>query len=147
MEVPLLITAYGFGFAARAVGLPPLVGYLVAGFVLHAFGLESTEAIETIADLGVLLLLFGIGLKLRLRTLSRPQVWATAGGFAIVATAVYGALLLLIGALGVPLARDLDLDSALIVGFALSFSSTVFAVQALEQTNESSSLAGRVAGG
>jgi len=147
MEVPLLITAYGFGFAARAVGLPPLVGYLVAGFVLHAFGLESTEAIETIADLGVLLLLFGIGLKLRLRTLSRPQVWATAGGFAIVATAVYGALLLLIGALGVPLARDLDLDSALIVGFALSFSSTVFAVQALEQTNESSSLAGRVAVG
>lgn len=145
MEVPLLITAFGFGFAARAVGLPPLVGYLVAGFVLHAFGFETTEAIDTIAEIGVLLLLFGIGLKLRLRTLARPEVWATAGGFAAVATVFYSALLLLIGSAGIPLARDLDIGAALIVGFALSFSSTVFAVQALERTNESASLAGRLA--
>ena len=60
MEVSLLLAAFGLGFAARAVGLPPLVGYLVAGFVLHAFGVESTEAIEWIADLGVLLLLFDV---------------------------------------------------------------------------------------
>jgi glutathione-regulated potassium-efflux system ancillary protein KefC len=43
MDVALLITAFGFGFAARIVGLPPLVGYLVAGFVLHGFGFETTE--------------------------------------------------------------------------------------------------------
>ncbi len=46
-----------------------------------------------------------------------------------------------------PLARELDLRSAAIVGFALSFSSTVFAVQALERTNEAASLAGRIAVG
>ena len=75
MELVLLITAFVVGFAARLIGLPPLVGYLVAGFMLHALGYETSDAIETIAELGVLLLLFGIGLKLKLRTLARPEVW------------------------------------------------------------------------
>ncbi len=145
MEIALLIAAFVIGFAARAVGLPPLVGYLVAGFVLHALGYESSDALETIADLGVLLLLFGIGLKLKLGTLGQPQVWGTATVFAVAATAIMGGAVLGLGALGVPLASDLDLQTAAIIGFALSFSSTVFAVKALEETNEAASLAGRVA--
>ena len=144
MEVSLLLAAFGLGFAARAVGLPPLVGYLVAGFVLHAFGVESTEAIEWIADLGVLLLLFGVGLKLDITSLARPRVWATTTAFSLGSTILYGGALFIIGLLGVPLASDLDLQSAAVVGFALSFASTVFAVQALERTNESQSLAGRL---
>ena len=147
MDVALLATAFLLGFAAKRVGLPPLVGYLVAGFVLHAFGYDVTEAIEVVSELGILLLLFGIGLKLRPKTLARPSVWASATVFAAVATGVVGALLLVIGALGIPLARDLDPATAALVGFALSFSSTVFAVQALERTNESDSLAGRTAVG
>ena len=67
--------------------------------------------------------------------------------FAAVATGIVGSLLLAIGALGIPLARDLDPGTAALVGFALSFSSTVFAVQALERTDESESLAGRTAVG
>lgn len=144
MEVPLLLAAFGLGFVARMVKLPPLVGFLLAGFVLHAFGVESSEAIDVVADLGVLLLLFGVGLKLRIGTLTQPQVWATTTAFSLGATIVYGGLLLLIGAAGLPLASDLDLRSAAIVGFALSFASTVFAVQALERANESESLAGRL---
>jgi glutathione-regulated potassium-efflux system ancillary protein KefC len=147
MEVALLVTAFVFGFGARAMGLPPLVGYLVAGFVLHALGYEPSEAIDTISDLGVLLLLFGIGLKLKIQTLARPEVWATATVHATVSTVVFGALLFGAGALGLPLARDLDLGSAAIVGFAFSFSSTVFAIKALERTNEAASLAGRLAVG
>ena len=147
MEVALFVAAFLFGFAAKAVGLPPLVGYLVAGFVLHAFGYEVTEGIDVVAEIGILLLLFGIGLKLRPRTLARPSVWVTATVFAAVATGFVGVLLLALGALGVPLARDLDPGTALLVGFALSFSSTVFAVQALERTGESDSLAGRLAVG
>ena len=72
MEVPLLLVAFVLGFAARAVKLPPLVGYLIAGFVLHAFGVESSEAIDWIADIWVLLLLFGVGLKLQISSLARP---------------------------------------------------------------------------
>lgn len=147
MELGILATAFVLGFAARAVGLPPLVGYLAAGFVLHAFGFESTETIETVSEIGILLLLFGIGLKLRPATLARREVWGTAVTFAAVSTVLFAAILLAIGALGMPLARDLDLQTAMLVGFALSFSSTVFAVQALERAGEGGSLAGRLAVG
>jgi predicted Kef-type K+ transport protein len=147
MEIAFLVVALGLGLAARAIGLPPLVGYLAAGFLLHAVGYESTAGIEAISEIGILLLLFGIGLKLEFRTLTRPQVWGTATSFAVVMTAVITASLLGLGALGVPLARDLDLGSAAVVGFALSFSSTVFAVKALETTGETASLAGRLAVG
>ena len=145
MEIVFLIAAFGFGLLARAGGLPPLVGYLVAGFVLHAFGYESTDSIEAISEIGVLLLLFGIGLKLRLRTLARPEVLGSATLVATGFTVVVGGLLLGVGALGVPLARDLDLGTAAIIGFAFSFSSTVFAIKALEVANESASLSGRIA--
>jgi len=144
MEVPLLLAAFGLGFVARLVKLPPLVGFLVAGFVLHAFGVESSEALDWVANLGVLLLLFGVGLKLKVKTLAAPRVWATTSAFSAGATVVYGLVFLGIGALGVPFASDLDLRSAAVVGFALSFASTVFAVQALERGGESSSLAGKL---
>jgi predicted Kef-type K+ transport protein len=146
-EAVPLIVAFLLGFGAKGMGLPPLVGYLAAGFGLHAFGFEPTETIDRIADLGVLLLLFGIGLKLRPRTLARPEVWVTTTAFAAAGTVSFAALLLGLGALGVPLAAELDLQSAAIAGFGFSFCSTVFAVKALERTNESASLAGRVAVG
>ena len=145
MDLALILVAFAFGFAANVVRLPPLVGYLGAGFVLHAFGYETTDGIELIADVGVLLLLFGIGLKLRLSTLARPVVWAGATLHAALTTAVIGALLLGVGALGLPLAAGLSAGQAALVGFAFSFSSTVFAVKALEERNEADSLQGRIA--
>jgi len=144
MEVPLLLVALALGFVARAVKLPPLVGYLIAGFVLHSFGVESSATLEWIAEIGVLLLLFGVGLKLRVSSLIRPRVWVTTTVFSLGSTIVFGGGLLLFGTLGVPLASDLDVRSAAVVGFALSFASTVFAVQALKRANESQSLAGRL---
>ena len=113
MEIPLLLAAFGLGFAARAVKLPPLVGYLVAGFVLYGFGVESTDAIEWIADVGVLLMLFGVGLKLRISTLVRPEVWATTTAFSLGTTVVFGLAVLAIGSLGVSFAADLDLVFAI----------------------------------
>jgi glutathione-regulated potassium-efflux system ancillary protein KefC len=145
MDIAFVVAAFLLGFAAAAVRLPPLVGYLVAGFVLHAFGFETTEAIEVIADLGVLLLLFGIGLKLKLATLARPVVWAGASLHLAGTTAAIGAVFIALGALGMPLASDLTIGQALLVGFAFSFSSTVFAVKALEERKEAASLAGRIA--
>ncbi len=145
MDLALVLVAFGFGFVANAIRLPPLVGYLAAGFVLHAFGYETSEGIELIADVGVLLLLFGIGLKLRLRTLARPVVWAGASVHVAVTTAVIGALMLGVAALGLPLAGELSVARAALVGFAFSFSSTVFAVKALEERSETASLQGRIA--
>ncbi len=145
MDLALVSVAFAFGFVANTIRLPPLVGYLAAGFVLHAFGEETTEGIELIADVGVLLLLFGIGLKLRLRTLARPVVWAGATVHVAVTTAVIGAVMIGVAALGLPLADQLSAPEAALIGFAFSFSSTVFAVKALEERNEAASLQGRIA--
>lgn len=145
MEIGLLLTAFVIGFAAWLIGLPPLVGYLAAGFALHALGYETTGGLETIADVGIYLLLFGIGLKLRPQILIRAEVWATATLFAAGSTLSMGAVLLGLGAIGLPLLNELDVGSAAVVAFALSFSSTVFAVKTLEATNETGSVAGRVA--
>ncbi|MDH5422594.1 MAG: cation:proton antiporter [Acidimicrobiia bacterium] len=147
MDVTMLIVAFAFGFAASLLRLPPLVGYLIAGFTLHALGFEATSAVETIADLGVILLLFGIGLKLKFKTLARPEVWGAATSFAAIATAVAALGLWISGLLGLSLTKGLDLPATLIIALALSFSSTVFAVKALERTNETDSLAGRIAVG
>jgi predicted Kef-type K+ transport protein len=145
VDIAFIVVAFLFGFAAAAIRLPPLVGYLVAGFVLHAFGYESTEAIDVIADLGVLLLLFGIGLKLKLKTLARPAVWGGATIHMVVTSAVLGGAFIVLGTLGLPLALDLSAGQAVLIGFAFSFSSTVFAVKALEERNEAASLPGRLA--
>lgn len=142
--LPILL-AFAFGFAARLTGLPPLVGYLVAGFVLSAVGFETNEAIEVVSDLGILLLLFGIGLKLRIRTLTIPAVWGTAIANTAVTIVLFTLTLLGLGVLGLGFVSDLDLGAILTVGFAMSFASTVFAVKALERDNESASLAGRLA--
>lgn len=145
MDVGLIMAAFAAGFLAARLGLPPLVGYLVAGFVLHIFGYEVTPAIQAVADIGVLLLLFGIGLKLKLKTLARLEVWAGTTIQMVLSVAILGAVFLVVGLVGIEPAAGLTLTQAVLVGFAFSFSSTVFAVKALEDRNEAASLAGRVA--
>lgn len=58
MELLFIIAAFVMGFIALKINLPPLVGFLLAGFGLHALGFQSNDALETFADLGVTLLLF-----------------------------------------------------------------------------------------
>lgn len=143
----MLLVAFAFGFVATRARLPALVGYLVAGFVLAAVGFEPTDAIEVIAELGVYLLLFGIGLKLKIGFLTRREVWGTATvEIAAISLVVAGAMIA-VGAIGFPMIADLDVTQALMLGFVFSFSSTVFAIKALEQTNETGSLSGRLAVG
>ncbi len=142
---PLLITvAFILGFLVRQVGLPPLVGFLVAGFVLDGLGFEGGETLQTIADLGVTLLLFSIGLKLDLKSLAKPEVWAGASLHMLITIAAFSAGLFGLGMAGLPLFTDLTFPLAILVAFALSFSSTVFAVKILEEKGEMGALHGRV---
>jgi len=145
MVVVIISIALALGLTARLVGLPPLVGFLGAGFVLASFGFSPGEDLEMIADLGIYLLLFGIGLKLDLRGLLRPQIWGTASLHMLIAVAVFGTGLLGLAAVGLEVFAGLSLQSALLVAFALSFSSTVFAVKVLEEKGESQALHGRIA--
>jgi predicted Kef-type K+ transport protein len=141
---PLWIAiAFILGFLVRQVGLPPLVGFLVAGFVLNAIGVEGGPALQTISDLGVTLLLFTIGLKLKIKSLLRPEVWAGASIHMLITIIVFGAGIFGLSAAGFSLFSELDFKLSLLVAFALSFSSTVFAVKVIEEKGEMDSLYGR----
>jgi len=143
---PLIIfMAFGFGYLASRVGLPPLVGYLVAGFALSTQGYTSGPIIQEIADIGVTILLFTIGLKLKIKNLLKPEVWAGASLHMLITVALFSAGLMGLAATGMTFFAGLDLKTALLIAFALSFSSTVFAVKILEESGRSSSLNGRTA--
>lgn len=145
MDPIWIIIAFGLGWAVRQIGFPPLLGFLAAGFVLGALGVDGGEVLAEVANLGVWLLLFAIGLKLKLGQLKRPEVLVVAManlGFMVLLGA--GALLGL-GALGLPHVVDLDGQMALLLAFALAFSSTVFTVKVLEERGETGALHGRVA--
>lgn len=137
--------AFGFGLLARLIGLPPLIGFLVTGFALNALGAFPGQMLEKFSDLGITLLLFTIGLKLDVRSLSRPQIWAVASLHIVIVTSVFGTGLFLLSITGLPVFTELDLGTAVLIAFALSFSSTVFVVKVLEERGESASLNGRIA--
>ncbi len=144
--VPISIAlAFALGFIARLLGLPPLAGFLLAGFTLSALGVAPDPAIKEIADAGIVLLLFTIGLKLKVGTFARPEVWAGTSIHTFVTTAGLTGVLLLLANAEVGLFADLGWQGALMLAFALSFSSTVFTVKVLEGRGEMGTLHGRSA--
>ena len=146
-DVVWISIAFVLGLLSRSAGLPPLVGFLATGFLLNAYGIASGEMLEKLSDIGITLLLFTVGLKLNLRTLARPQVWAVTGLHTSVAVVVFGFAIYALAIAGVPFLSNLDLPRALLIAFALSFSSTVFVVKALEEKGAMISLYGRIAVG
>jgi predicted Kef-type K+ transport protein len=145
MDPVLIGIAFVLGFAARQVGQPPLVGFLVAGFVAHACGMQGGGALDAVADLGVTLLLFMIGLELDPRRLLKFEIWATASGHAVLSTGLFASAAMAAGAVGLSALAGLSWEGALALGFALSFSSTVFAVKNLDDRGEHSAMHGRSA--
>lgn len=140
-----LATLFGLGLVAMALRLPPLVGFLTAGFVLNGAGVPQLPYVDELADLGVTLLLFSIGLKLDVRFLLRREVWATAVAHMAIVIPVAVGFLGGLGLLGVGLLRDEGVETLLLLSFALSFSSTVFVIKVLDERSESQSLYGRIA--
>ncbi len=144
-DVSWIALAFFFGFMARLINLPPLVGFLLTGFLLNYLGIASGETLQKLADLGITLLLFTVGLKLNLKVLMRPQVWAVTVLHISIIIAVFGALIFALALMSVPLFSELDFKISLLLAFALSFSSTVFVVKSLEDKGEMKSLHGRIA--
>lgn len=143
---PLWIAvAFFLGFVVRIVGLPPMVGFLIAGFVLNYMGVDGGAFLNEMADLGVTLLLFTIGLKLRIKELLRAEVWGVTVLHLVVISAVFAVSLFILAQLQLPLFATLDMTSALLIGFAMSFSSTVFVVKVLESKGGFRAQYGRLA--
>jgi len=125
------------GLVARRVGLPPLVGFLGAGFLFGSFGLDSSSMLADLAHAGVLLLLFAVGQKMRVKTLLRHEVWGTA----MAHLAITGG----IGALLIYWLMGFSIELSLAMAVALGFSSTVLAAKVLDQNRELRAVHGRVA--
>ena len=89
-DVSWISLAFVLGFIARLIGLPPLVGFLATGFVLNNLGFSSGEMLQKLADLGITLLLFAVGLKMNLNILIRPQVWLVTTIHMTVVTLLFG---------------------------------------------------------
>ena len=142
-EVISLSFAFFFGLAVRQFGLPPMVGFLAAGFAIHAVGprlglpAESGAILDHVAHLGVLLLLFAVGLKLRLGQLAQPQVFGGALIHSAITTAVFS--------FGFVVFLRLYWSTALLLGVILSFSSTVFSAKVLEAKRDIGAFYGRTA--
>ena len=137
------VLALGFGFLAAKVRLPPLIGYLLAGVAVGPFtpGFVADSALATeLAEIGVILLMFGVGLHFSVDTLLRVRKIALPGAVVqiVVATAIGAAISKWWG---------WDLTAGLVFGLALSVASTVVLLRALEQRNELDTDQGRIAVG
>ncbi|MEE9335555.1 MAG: cation:proton antiporter family protein [Granulosicoccaceae bacterium] len=138
MEALVLVFAFFAGLLSRKAGYPPLIGYLVAGFIANGLQIGNADFFLPIANMGVLLLLFTIGLKLNPRTLLPVYVWGAALAHMVIVVPLTAAVILIVGLLYVPLSFDNNY-AAWTLAFALSFSSTVFAVKMFEERGDSSS--------
>jgi monovalent cation:H+ antiporter-2, CPA2 family len=137
------VLALVLGFIAARLRLPPLIGYLLAGVAVGPFtpGFVADMAIASeLAEIGVILLMFGVGLHFSVDTLLRVRRVALPGALARIAIAT-----LIGGALawwwGWPIA------TGVVFGLALSVASTVVLLRALEQRNELDTEQGHIAVG
>ncbi len=134
-----LAAAIVFVSVFRRLGASPIVGYLVAGMLIGPFGLGfigDVEGARGLAEMGIVFLLFSIGLELsfkRLRTL-RWQVFGLGTAQVVVTALVIGGIVL---ALGSPP------QAAIVIGGGLALSSTAVVLQLLTEKGEISGRVGR----
>ena len=145
MEYTFLLFAFICGLSVKMIGIPPLVGYLIAGFVLNAFGHQMTPDLQHIADLGITIMLFTIGLKLNVRDLSKREVWFGSIAHTLIWVGVVSLALYVLAAVAAFMFGELSFQSAMLIAFALSFSSTVCVIKVLEESGESKTRHGKLA--
>ena len=135
------VLAFAFGMLANRLKLSPLVGYLVAGIVVGPFTggfVADTELAPQLAEVGVILLMFGVGLHFSLADLMKVRKVAIPGALVQISVATV---------LGWGLGRFIlglgDVE-ALLLGFSLSTASTVVLLRALEERKQLKSESGRI---
>ena len=136
-----LTFAFAGGFLAVRVGLPPLVGYLLAGIAVGPFTpgfVADGKLAPQIAEIGVVLLMFGVGMHFSVGDLWAVRRIAIPGAIGQIAVAT---------ALGAGISRfwGWELDDGLMFGLALSGASTVVLLRALEDRGLVNTPDGRIA--
>ena len=141
--VAALVLAFALGVLAHRLKVSPLVGYLLAGVVVGPFtpGFVADQHLAAeLAEIGVILLMFGVGLHFSLQDLLSVRRIAIPGAIAQIAMA---------SALGMGLAAWLGWPpaSGFVFGLALSVASTVVLLRALQERRILTSERGRIAVG
>jgi len=149
-DTPLIATivaglglAFVFGTIAQRVKIPPLVGYLLAGVAVGPFtpGYVADQALATeLAELGIILLMFGVGLHFSLKDLLSVKAIAIPGAIVQIAVAT------LMG-LGLAMLMKWKVSEGLVFGLALSVASTVVLLRALQERRLMETGRGRIAVG
>jgi len=138
-----LLFAFGGGWIASRLKIPPLVGYLLAGIAVGPFTpgyVADSGLAQQLAEIGVILLMFGVGLHFSVRELWSVRWIALPGAVAQIAVATtIGAILASIWGWSLP--------AGLVFGLALSVASTVVLLRALEERNAVQTLNGSIAVG
>src|SRR4051812_33790525 len=141
--VAAFVAAFIGGFIASRAGLPPIIGYVLAGVVLGPYtpgGSASSSIASELSEVGVVLLMFGVGLHFSTRDILAVGKIAVPGalGQSTIATAL---------GLAVSQLWGWSLSEGLIFGLCLSVASTVVLLRALEDRNQLDTHAGHVAVG
>jgi CPA2 family monovalent cation:H+ antiporter-2 len=149
-ETPLIATivvglslAFGLGTLAHRLRISPIVGYLLAGVAVGPFtpGFVADQSLATeLAEIGIILLMFGVGLHFSLSELLSVKAIAVPGALVQIACATL---------LGIALAHALgwSLGAGLVFGLALSVASTVVLLRALQERHLLTTEQGRIAVG
>lgn len=137
------LVAFLFGLAANRLRLPPIVGYLMAGVVVGPFTpgfVADGDLAAELAEIGVILLMFGVGLHFSYRDLMKVQSIALPGAVAQIAVAT------LLG-MGLAWMMGWSIAGGLIFGLALSVASTVVLLRAMEERQLLDTRSGHIAVG
>lgn len=150
MEILWIIMAIIMGLLSKKIGLPPLVGYLGAGFAItaglpvlseYAPGVGEIDvhfdALSYVAHAGILLLLFSVGLKIKIKQIVQPVVVGTG-----LMHIVFSILFL---SPGIFFVFEQDVRTSFLLACTLSFSSTVLAASVLESKQELNAFHGQIA--
>ena len=137
----LLAAAVGLGLLMSRIRMPAAAGFILVGVALGPSGahmINTDTAIETLAEMGVLMLLFIIGMEMRLGqfTKSLPLALGVTGVTCAVVPASVGLFALAVGG---------EVVGGIVIGFMLAISSTAVAMKMMEDANQKDSEGGRLA--
>ncbi len=135
MDIVWIGLAFILGLMLNRLHIPPLVGFLLAGLGLSFTGYEPGDILHEIAHLGVIFLLFTVGLHISLKSILQKEVLSAGLIHLAISTAIFVPVSLYFG---------LSTEAAVLVAITLGFSSTVLAAKGLESRNELSSYYGRL---
>lgn len=135
--------AFIFGAIANRLKLPVLVGYLLAGVLIGPFTpgyVADQELAPQLAEIGVILLMFGVGLHFSLKDLMAVKTIAIPGALAQIAAAT-------VMGLGLSVALGWSIGAGVVFGLALSVASTVVLLRALQERRLIETSRGKIAVG